>query len=141
MKIGVVGVGALGGYYGGLLHRAGAKVHLLLRSDYDTVRSNGIRIDSGEETVTVEPHCHQRPETIGECDLVLVGLKSTANDRYQELIRPLTGPDTAIVCLQNGLGNCEQLAALFDPEQILAGLCFCVLEPHRARGGGASGIW
>ena len=82
MKIGVVGVGALGAYYGGWLHRAGAEVHLLLRSDYDTVRSNGIRIDSGEETVTVEPHCHQRPETIGECDLVLVGLKSTANDRY-----------------------------------------------------------
>ena len=39
MKIGVVGVGALGGYYGGLLHRAGAEVHLLLRTDYDMVRS------------------------------------------------------------------------------------------------------
>ena len=128
MKIGVVGVGALGGYYGGLLHRAGAEVHLLLRTDYDMVRSNGIRIDSGEETVTVEPHCHQRPETIGECDLVLVGLKTTANDRYQELIGPLTGPYTASVCLQNGLGNCEQLAALFDPEQILAGLCFVCLN-------------
>ena len=44
MKVGVVGVGALGGYYGGLLCSVGAEVHLLLRSDYDTVRNNRIRI-------------------------------------------------------------------------------------------------
>ena len=128
MKIGVVGVGALGGYYGGLLCRAGAEVHLLLRSDYDTVRDNGIRIESDGESLTGRPHCHHQPESIGECDLVLVCLKTTANDRYQELIGPLTGPGTAIACLQNGLGNCEQLATLFNPEQILAGLCFVCLN-------------
>ena len=128
MKIGVVGVGALGSYYGGLLCRAGAEVHLLLRTDYYTVRENGIRIESDGESISVWPHCHQQPETIGECDLVLVCLKTTANDRYQELIEPLTGPETAIACLQNGLGNCEQLASLFNPEQILAGLCFVCLN-------------
>lgn len=128
MKVGVVGVGALGGYYGGLLCSAGAEVHLLLRSDYDVVRGNGIRIESDGESITVRPHCHHQPESIGECDLVLVCLKTTANDRYQELIGPLMGPDTAIACLQNGLGNCEQLATLFNPEQILAGLCFVCLN-------------
>ena len=128
MKIGVVGVGALGGYYGAQLCRVGAEVHLLLRGDYEVVQAEGVSVVSPDGNFSVRPHCHQSPETIGVCDLVLVGLKTTANDRFEELIRPLTGSHTAIACLQNGLGNCEQLAAIFDPEQILAGLCFVCLN-------------
>lgn len=128
MKIGVVGAGALGGYYGAQLCRAGAEVHLLLRSDYEAVQAHGVRVVSPEGNFTARPQAHQDPAEIGECDLVLVGLKTTANDRYEELIGPLLGPHTAIACLQNGLGNCEQLAACFGADRIIAGLCFVCLN-------------
>jgi 2-dehydropantoate 2-reductase len=59
---------------------------------------------------------------------VLIGLKTTANDQFQKLLPPLVGPHTAAVTLQNGLGNTEQLAQLFSPEQILSGLCFVCLN-------------
>ena len=128
MKIGVVGAGAVGGYYAAKLLRDGAEVHLLLRGDYETVQTRGLQIQTAESEFTVHPHAHASPETIGACHLVLVGLKTTANDRFAELITPLVGKDTAIVCLQNGLGNCEQLAEIFAPEKIMAGLCFVCLN-------------
>ncbi len=128
MKIGVVSAGAVGSYYGAMLLRQGAEVHLLLRSDYEAVRENGLRIQSAEGEFTVHPHAHREPGTIGECHLVLVSIKTTANDRLAELITPLLGRDTAIVSLQNGLGNCEQLAGLFPKQPILGGLCFVCLN-------------
>ena len=128
MKIGVVGAGALGGYYGGRLCHAGTEIHLLLRADYDVVHERGLRIQSSDGDFTVHPHAHTIPDSIGICDLVLVCLKTTANSQYHELINPLVGSNTAILCLQNGLGNCEQLAALFGKDQVLAGLCFVCLN-------------
>ena len=128
MKIGVIGAGAVGGFYGGKLCRTGEDVHFLLRGDYEAVKSNGLRIQSPDGDFTVYPHAHDSPEAIGPCDLVLVALKTTANEHYQKLITPLVGKHTAILCLQNGLGNCEQLAELFGAEKILGGLCFVCLN-------------
>ena len=68
------------------------------------------------------------PDEIGVCDVVLIGLKTTANDQFPKLLPPLVGPRTAVVTLQNGLGNEEQLAHLFPAEQILGGLCFVCLN-------------
>lgn len=128
MKIGVVGAGAVGGYYGGKLCRYGADVHLLLRGDFEAVNANGLKIQSPKGDFVIYPHAHETPETIGECDLVLVCLKTTANDRFAELVTPLVGKATTILCLQNGLGNCEQLGKLFLPKNIMGGLCFVCLN-------------
>ena len=128
MKIAVVGCGALGGFYGASLCRIGQDVHFLLRSDYDAVRRNGVTIRSVEGDFHVQPRCARRPEEIGVCDLVLIGLKTTANDQFPKLLPPLAGPRTAVVTLQNGLGNEEALARLFPVEQILGGLCFVCLN-------------
>jgi len=128
MKIGVVGCGALGGYYGAKLCRDGRQVHCLLRSDYEVVRRQGVRIRSVEGDFQIHPKCARQPEEMGVCDLVLVGLKTTANDRFPELIPPLVGPRTAVLTLQNGLGNENRLAALFGAEKILGGLCFVCLN-------------
>jgi 2-dehydropantoate 2-reductase len=59
---------------------------------------------------------------------VLIGLKTTANDQFPRLLPPLVGPHTAVVTLQNGLGNEEALSRLFPAEQILGGLCFVCLN-------------
>ena len=118
----------MGGFYGGKLCRTDVDVHFLLRSDYEAVKINGLRIQSPVGDFTVCPHAHDTAESIGPCDLVLVALKTTSNERYAQLITPLVGEHTAILCLQNGLGNCEQLAELFGAEKILGGLCFVCLN-------------
>jgi 2-dehydropantoate 2-reductase len=128
MKIAVVGCGAVGSYYGARLCCAGQEVHFLLRSDYDRVRQTGVTVRSPTGNFTIHPQCAKTPEAIGLSDLVLIGLKTTANDQFPKLLPPLVGPQTAVVTLQNGLGNTEQLARLFSPEQILSGLCFVCLN-------------
>jgi len=128
MKIGVVGCGALGSYYGGLLCREDHETHFLLRSDFHQVKEQGVHIESPNGDFTIHPHAHQNPSDIGPCDLVLIGLKTTANDQFPKLIPPLVGTDTLILTLQNGLGNEAALTHLFPPKQILGGLCFVCLN-------------
>src|SRR5215213_5180355 len=128
MKIGVVGCGALGSYYGAKLCRDGHTVHFLLRSDYAAVRRRGVFIRSPEGDFHVNPKCARTPEEIGVCDVVLIGLKTTGNDQFSKLLPPLAGENTAVVTLQNGLGNEDQLARLFPPQQIVGGLCFVCLN-------------
>jgi len=128
MKIAVVGCGAVGSYYGACLARARAEVHFLLRSDYEAVRHQGVFVRSCRGDFRVRPQCAKEPEEIGPADLVLIGLKSTANSQFPKLLPALVGPRTAILTLQNGLGNEEQLARWFPVEQILGGLCFVCLN-------------
>jgi 2-dehydropantoate 2-reductase len=128
MKIAVVGCGAVGSYYGARLCRDEPDVHFLLRSDFDTVRRRGVQIRSPEGDFHVHPRCARVPEQVGVCDLVLIALKTTANAEFPRLLPPLVGPGTAVLTLQNGLGNEESLAALFGPERVMGGLCFVCLN-------------
>ena len=128
MKIAVVGCGAVGSFYGAKLARAGQDVHFLLRSDYEVVRRNGVMIRSPQGDFNVRPKCARTAEEIGPTDLVMIALKTTANDQFPKLLPPLVSKTTAVVTLQNGLGNEEQLAQLFPVEQIMGGLCFVCLN-------------
>lgn len=131
MKIAIVGCGALGSYYGACLWRQGHDTYFVLRSDYEVVRNEGVRILSPRGDFTARPHTARRAEEVGPVDLVVIGLKSTANDQFASLLPPLVGPSTAVLTLQNGLGNEEALAALFPAEQVLGGLCFVCLNRIR----------
>jgi 2-dehydropantoate 2-reductase len=128
MKIGVIGCGALGSYYGARLSYSGQETHFLLRSDYEAVRRRGVSVRSPEGDFCARPKCAKTPEEIGLCDLVLIGLKTTANDQFARLLPPLVGSHTAVLTLQNGLGNEARLAELFGVEKILGGLCFVCLN-------------
>ncbi len=128
MKIVVVGCGAVGSYYGAMLCHAGHDVHFLLRSDYEVVRQGGVQVRSPAGDFKAWPHCAKVPNEIGVSDVVLIALKTTANAQFAQLLPPLVGPRTAVVTLQNGLGNEEKLARLFPSEQILGGLCFVCLN-------------
>lgn len=127
-KIGIVGCGALGSYYGGMLARQGQDVHFLVRSGAAELQDRGVLIQSPAGDFRFFPRCHTRPEELGVCDWVLIGLKTTANEWFGEVLPPLVGPGTAVLTLQNGLGNEEALARLFPIEQILGGLCFVCLN-------------
>lgn len=128
MKIAIVGCGALGSYYGARLCLAGHETHFLLRSDYVAVRAQGVQVHSIGGDFKVRPYCARDPKDIGACDLVIVSLKSTANDQFASLLPPLVQAHTAVLTLQNGLGNEEALAQIFPVEQILGGLCFVCLN-------------
>src|SRR3979411_3031656 len=116
MKITVVGCGAVGSFDGAKLARAGQEVHFLLRSDYEAVRRNGVRIRSPQGDFRVRPECARTPEDIGIADLIIIALKTPANEQFPRLLPPLAGPASIALTLQNGLGNEEQLARLFAPE-------------------------
>lgn len=128
MKIGVVGCGAVGSYYGARLCQAGAQVHFLLRSDYEVVGREGVRVLSVAGDFQARPRPARDPREIGPCEVVLVALKTTANHQFARLLPPLVGPETRVITLQNGLGNEESLAALFGPAAVGGGLCFVCLN-------------
>jgi len=131
LKIAVVGCGAVGSYYGAKLAHAGLPVHFLLRSDYETVQRDGVQILSRDGDFQVRPVCASKPEEIGPVDLVIIGLKTTANSEFRRLLTPLVGPQTTILTLQNGLGNEEALGRFIARERILGGLCFVCLNRLR----------
>jgi 2-dehydropantoate 2-reductase len=128
MKIAVVGCGAVGTYYGARLCQAGHEVHFLLRSDFDVVHRDGVRVESVDGDFSARPMCASASGAIGVADLVLVALKTTANGCLPELLPPLLGQDTVVVSLQNGLGDEEQMAAVVGAERVMGGLCFVCLN-------------
>lgn len=125
MNIAIIGSGALGLYYGARLQQAGENVHFLLRRDYQAISRSGLTVHSCDGDI----HLHQVQgyrcaDEMPKADLVIVGLKTFANQHLEQLITPLLHEDTAILTLQNGLGNEELLAELFGARRVLGGVAF-----------------
>lgn len=127
-RICIVGTGAIGGYYGACLARAGNDVHFLARSDFEALKTEGLRVKTSEgEWSIAAPQVYQTSAEIGACDLVIVSLKATANAALREILPPLLGRDTVVLTLENGLGSDELLADEFGAGRVIGGLCFiCV---------------
>ncbi len=128
--IAVVGSGAVGGYYGAKLAKAGHDVHFLMRGDYETVAREGLRVRSCDGDFALSPqtiHVYDDSRRMPKADLVIVALKSTAPNAG-DLVEPLVKDNTAILTLQNGLGNEERLAERFGPTRILGGLAFVCIN-------------
>ena len=130
-RIAVVGAGAVGAYYGARLAHAGEDVHFLFRRDLVDVRARGLTVRmmaEPREEFHLQVAAAATPSEIGPVDLVMIGLKATANSALLELLPPLLGERTAILTLQNGLGSDEFIAAHFGGERVLGGLCFICLN-------------
>lgn len=125
MNVAVVGSGALGLYYGALLQRGGHDVTFLMRRDYDAVKAGGLKVTSptGDFNLPQVKACRTTAE-IGPVDMVLVGLKATANAKLEPLVRPLVADDTVVVTLQNGLGCEDLLAEAFGADRVIGGTAF-----------------
>lgn len=129
--IAVVGAGAVGGYYGSRLAQHGHDVHFLLRGDYDAVRRYGwtVRSCAGDFALPPEAvHAYDDLRRMPKADLVLLAIKATGADEYESLVAPLLKPNTAILNIQNGLGNEDHLARLFGPDRVLGGLAFVCIN-------------
>ena len=121
----VVGTGAIGGYYGSKLARAGREVHFLLHSDYEYVREHGLRVNSCDgDFLLPQVHAYASSESMPKVDVVLVGLKSTNQPLLRKLLPPLLHPGTLVVLIQNGIGLEADVQAWFPGQPLAAGLAF-----------------
>lgn len=127
----IIGAGAVGIYYGSRLVQHGYDVHFLLRSDYAAAKQQGFKIKSclGNFDLSADQiHIYNQPLAMPKVDCVIVTLKTTANTQYEPLIAPLLHDQTAILTLQNGLGNEDQLARLFGEQRVLGGMAFTCIN-------------
>lgn len=125
MRYGIIGVGGVGGYYGGKLAHAGNDVHFLFHSDYDYVVANGLRVDSCDGSFVL-PHvnAYRQATDIPKCDVVLVALKTVNEQLLKELLPPAVGTGTLVVLIQNGIGVESDVQAWLPGVQLAAGLAF-----------------
>ena len=135
MRYGIIGTGAIGGYYGARLAQSGQEVHFLLHSDYEYVKANGLQVDSCDGSCHLDdPHVYNTTQDMPQCDVVLVCLKSINNHKLRDMLPSLLKDDTLVVLIQNGIGVEQDVEAMFPGIQLAAGLafiCSAKTEPGR----------
>lgn len=125
MKYAIIGTGAIGGFYGARLDKAGFEVHFLLHTDYQYVVDHGLTIDSCDGNFTLpSPKVYDSTSVMPQCDVVIVALKTTQNHLLPSLLPPLLKPDTIILLIQNGIGVEADVQQLFPSQPIAAGMAF-----------------
>ena len=135
MRYGIIGVGAIGGFYGSKLAYSGQEVHFLLHSDYQFVKEHGMQVDSCDGSFHLDHvNVYQNVEDMPKCDVVLVGLKTTNNHLLAKLLPPLLHEHTIVVLIQNGIGVEADVQQMLPKTQLVAGLafiCSAKTEPGR----------
>ena len=128
--IGIIGTGAIGGFYGLMLARAGFDVHFLLRSEFSAVTERGLHLDHASlGPLTLNPvQAYSSAADMPPCDWLLVGAKTTSNAGLAPAIIQAAAPDAKVLLLQNGLDVEDSLRELLpDSLHLLGGLCLiCV---------------
>ncbi|SDG28388.1 2-dehydropantoate 2-reductase [Pseudomonas benzenivorans] len=144
-RIGIIGTGAIGGFYGLMLARAGFDVHFLLRSEFAAVAEQGLQLNSAVHgALSLKPvQAYRSAADMPACDWLLVGAKTTSNAALAPVISQAAAEGARILLLQNGLAVEDELRPLLpDSLHLLGGLCFIcahrsapgVIE-HQALGG------
>ena len=141
MDIAVMGTGGVGGYFGGLLARAGDNVTFIARGPHlEAIRSNGLRvISSNDGEFAVPGQATDQPAEAGHQELVLFTVKMYHNEAAIQAIAPMMGPDTIVLTLQNGIDNGERLVDAYGPERVMIGSAYLegrIAEPGVVTQGG-----
>lgn len=125
MRIAIFGTGGVGGYFGGRLAHAGEDVTFIARGEHlRAIRANGLRVDSQLGDFVVLPaKATDDVNEIREVDLVIVGVKAWQVPEAARAIKPLVGPDTSVLPLQNGVEAVAQLVHEIGPDRVIGGLC------------------
>jgi 2-dehydropantoate 2-reductase len=122
MRFAVVGSGAVGGYYGARLARAGQDVSFIARGAHlEAIRERGLSIRSPLGDFTVRAPAEQDAARVGPVDVVLFAVKTYDNDAALPMLRPLAGPSTVVLTLQNGVDSVDQVSAVAGERAVLAG--------------------
>lgn len=123
MRIAVFGTGGAGGYFGAQLAQAGEDVIFIARGDHlRAIKVAGLRLETPSGETVIRAQATDNPAEAGTVDLVLVGVKAWQVVNAANAIRPLVGPNTVVVPLQNGVEAASELGAVFA-SNTLGGLC------------------
>jgi 2-dehydropantoate 2-reductase len=127
LRVGVIGVGAIGGFYGGLLARSGRNVRFLLRSEYSAVAAAGIRIESKDhgDMHLDRIQAYRSPEDMPPCDWLLLSTKAVSNTEVAPVLARIAAPGARVIVMQNGLGVEDELHKQLPPDlHLIGGLCY-----------------
>ena len=128
MRIAIFGAGAVGSYFGGRLAQAGEDVVFIARGEHlQAMRDHGLRVDSIEGNFVLESvEATDDPAQVGLVDVVFVCVKAWQIEEAIQAMRPMVGPQTLVISLQNGVEAPSQLAAGLGKEHVLGGLCVII---------------
>lgn len=141
MHIAVFGTGGVGGFFGGKLAHDGEDVTFIARGEHlRAIRETGLKVDSLEGDFVIHPaRATDNVNEVGAVDLVIVGVKAWQVAEAARAMKPMVGPQTTILPLQNGVDAVPQLAAELGAEKVIGGLCKIVsfvVEPGHIRHAG-----
>ena len=125
MRIAIFGTGGVGGYFGGRLAQAGEDVTFIARGEHLlAIQEKGLRVDSLNGDFVIDPaKATDEVNEVGEVDLVIVGVKAWQVPKAARAMKPMVGPETTVLPLQNGVDALAQLTAELGTDQVIGGLC------------------
>ena len=128
MEIAVMGAGGLGGYFGSRLARGGNRVHFIARGNHlEALRKNGLRVITGEgEDPALKVSATDNPREIGNVELVLFCVKTYDTKAAARAILPVLGDNSAILTLQNGIDNYDEISAIVGEHRVIPGSALIV---------------
>ena len=125
MRIAVMGAGSVGGYLGGMLARGGHDVSLIARGAHlAAIRERGLRVVRDNEDFTVTCAATDNPADVGAVEVALLTTKTYQNAAAVPAMTPMVGPDTTVLCLQNGIDSYLTPAEAFGAERVMAGAVY-----------------
>lgn len=138
MRFAVIGAGAVGGYFGGRLAQSGEDVWFLARGrTLEALRQHGLKVDSAKgDFVLPSVRVSEQPNEVGPVDVVLVAVKAWQIAELAPILKPLVGPQTMVVPLQNGVEAPDELSRMVGGDKVLVGLCglmSTIVEPGHIR--------
>lgn len=129
LKVAVVGAGAVGCYFGGMLARAGHQVTLLARPQHvEAIRRDGLRMETRTFDERVRLQADSDPQALRGAEVVLFCVKSMDTEATGRQIAPHLGADTVVLCLQNGVDNAERLRAVLPRHEVGAAVVYVGTE-------------
>ncbi len=128
MRIAVMAAGAVGGYFGARLAAAGHDVAFIARGAHrDAIRRDGLKVESTLGDLHLKDvNVTDDPKTVGPVDVVLFAVKLWDTEAAGEQMRPLVGPDTRVITLQNGVDSVERLAPIVGDAAAIGGATYVV---------------
>lgn len=124
MRIAVIGAGGVGGAFGAALAQAGADVTFVARGAHlAAMQKNGLRVEGGRGDTLISPcQATDDPASIGPVDIVMFCVKLWDVESAGERIKPLIGPDTAVITFQNGIDAPERLVPILGAGAVMGGV-------------------
>jgi len=125
MHVVIIGVGGVGGYFGGKIAHSGQKVTLVVRGKHlEAIRHHGLAVKSIYGDFITHPFLvTDRIDTVTKADLILICTKSWQVKTAAMLMKPILKEDTIVIPLQNGADNAEKVVSIIDKKHVLGGLC------------------